>query len=204
MFKNKFPGKFIAVEGLSGSGASTQVTFIKDYLNKKGVKNWITEEPTNDVVGGIAKSYLVNNLQNTNPLSLQLLFAADRATHLDKDIRPKLQEGINVITNRYFLSSLAYGAVEISDADWLYQINSQFMLPDLTILLKVPVRVCLQRIKNDNLGLDLFNSAKKLEAVWKNYESVAKRYPNIRIFDGEKKPEEVFAEIQREIDKIIS
>lgn len=202
MFKNKFPGNFIAVEGLSGAGASTQVSNIQAYLNGNKTSNFITLEPTNNVIGGIVKGCLAKDWKIASPLALQLLFAADRANHLEMDIKPKLEKGVTVISNRYFLSSLAYGAVEINDQDWLYQINSQFMLPDLTILIKVPAKTCMERIKGDNLGLELFNNEEKLSAVWKNYEAISKKYPNIKIIDGEKNREEVFAEIKKEIDKL--
>ncbi|HNW09342.1 MAG TPA: dTMP kinase [bacterium] len=202
MFKNKYPGKFIAIEGLDGSGASTQTARIADHF-KTGKKSfWTTQEPTSSVIGGIIKSSLTGDWKMVNPYSLQLLFAADRANHLTKDIIPRLAKGLTVITDRYFLSSLAYGSLDINDDDWLYNINSQFILPDLTILLKVSPKVCLTRIKDNRQSLELFEQAEKLQKVWRAYELLSKKYPGIKVIDGEKPEKEVFEEIIREVSNL--
>ena len=203
MFKNKFKGKFIAIEGLDGCGSTTQVIKLGEYLKKNKKPYLLTHEPTNNVIGGIIKGYLDGDLKLTSPASLQLLFAADRANHLDKEIIPSLKNGINVISDRYFLSSLAYGALDISDSNWLYQINDQFLIPDLTILVKASAKICVQRIKDNRLSVELFKDEKKLQKVWENYEALSKKYPNIKVVDGEKTPEEVFEEIRKEIDGVI-
>lgn len=202
MFKNKYPGKFIAIEGLDGSGASTQTAKIADYFKNDKKSFWTTQEPTSSVIGGIIKSSLTGDWKMPSPYSLQLLFAADRANHLDKDIIPRLAKGITVVTDRYFLSSLAYGSLDIEDHGWLYDINSQFILPDLTILLKVSAKTCLNRIKDSRSSLELFENEGKLQKVWRAYELLSKKYPGIKVIDGEKPKEEVFGDIVKEIGKI--
>lgn len=203
MFKNRLKGKFIAVEGLDGSGASTQVAAISSFLKKNKKTHLITQEPTNSVIGGLIKSYLTGDLKIASPESLQLLFTADRANHLKKEIIPKLEKGINVITDRYFLSSLAYGSLEINDTDWLFNINDQFIIPDLTILIKVSAKICTARIKESRNGIELFEKEEMLNKVWKTYETLAKKYPNIKVIDGEKSEEEVSDDIFKELTKII-
>ncbi len=202
MFKNKYPGKFIAIEGLDGSGSSTQAAKIASYFKKMKQPFWATQEPTSSVIGGIIKSCLTGDWKMDSPLSLQLLFAADRANHLEKDIIPRLAKGVNVLTNRYFLSSLAYGSLEIADNDWLYNINDQFILPDLTILLKVSAKTCITRIKEGRSSLELFEGEDKLQKVWRAYELLSKKYPGIKVIDGEKSEEEVFGEIVKEISRL--
>lgn len=203
MFKNRFSGKFIAIEGLDGSGASTQVAKLNRYCQKEKINHWLTQEPTGSVIGGIIKSCLAGDWKIASPHSLQLLFAADRGNHLAKEIIPRLKDGANVITDRYFLSSLAYGSLEVEDSNWLYQINDQFILPDLTILIKVRAKICVQRIKESRSGLELFESEEKLNKVWQTYERLSKKYPDIKVVDGEKSEEEVFEEIVKEVEKII-
>ncbi|MEK7072782.1 MAG: dTMP kinase [Patescibacteria group bacterium] len=203
MFKNKFKGKFIAIEGLDGCGKTTQVIKIENYLKKIKKPFKLTNEPTNNVIGGIIKAYVEGDIKLSSPVSLQLLFAADRANHLEKEIIPNLQNGINVITDRYFLSSLAYGALNIADDKWLYNINDLFLLPDLTILIKTPTKTCVKRIRANRLGMELFEDEDKLQKVWNNYERLSQKYPNIAVVDGEKSEDEVFEEIKKEIDKII-
>jgi len=203
MFKNKFPGKFIAIEGLDGCGATTQALKIENYFKKNNKSCLLTHEPTNNVIGGIIKAYVEGDIKLSSPTSLQLLFAADRANHLEKEIIPNLKKNINVITDRYFLSSLAYGALDIADDKWLYNINDLFLIPDLTIIIKTSAKTCVERIKENRLGVELFENEEKLQKVWKNYESLSKKYPNIAVIDGEKAENEVFEEIKKEIDKII-
>ena len=147
MYKNRYQGKFVAIEGLSGSGATTQAYRLQEHFKNQKISVHITREPTNDVVGGIAKGCVTKDWKISSPQALQLLFAADRANHLIREIIPNLEKGNHVITDRYFLSSIAYGSIDINDKDWLYQINDQFIIPDLTILLKVPAKICLKRVK---------------------------------------------------------
>ena len=200
MFKNKHEGKFIAIEGLDGSGATTQAMKISEWL-KRSV--WLTQEPTNGVIGAMIKSALTGDWKMDNPAGLQLLFAADRANHLEKEIIPRLEKGINVITDRYFLSSIAYGSLEIDDTEWLFHINEQFLLPDLTILVAATAKTCAKRLKDDFRTLALANNEEKMQKVWQTYEKISKKYPNIKVVDGEKEEEEIFEEIKKEIGKII-
>jgi len=203
MFKNKFKGKFIAIEGLDGCGSTTQALKIEVYLKKIKKPCWLTHEPTIGVIGGLIKAYVQGDIKLNSPASLQLLFAADRANHLAKEIMPNLDNGFNVITDRYFLSSLAYGALEIGDDRWLYNINDLFLLPDLTLLIKTSAKTSIKRIKANRLGLELFEKEDKLQKVWNNYEKLSKKYPNIVVIDGEKAAEEVFEDIRKELDNLI-
>jgi len=203
MFKNKYPGKFIAIEGIDGSGATTQALKLKEYLEEKNMPFWLTQEPTDGIIGSISKSHLSGTAKITDHIGLQLLFAADRANHLDQEIIPRLQKGEVVISDRYFLSSVAYGSLNISDENWLYQINDQFLLPDLTILLKVPAKVGIERISESRLSFSMFEQEENLKKVWDNYEKISKKYPNIVIIDGEKSEEDVFRDIRAAIEKII-
>lgn len=201
MYRNKHKGVFIAIEGLDGSGASTQVDRIKQYFKSQKKPAYFTAEPTTDIIGGIIRACLSGEWKMDNPEALQLMFASDRANHLTKEIIPQLEKGRAVITDRYFLSSIAYGSLDITDTEWLSQINSQFILPDLTILLKVSVDVCVKRIKKARTGIELFDNKNKLNKVWQTYLSISKKYPNIVIIDGEKEEDEVFNDIKEILEK---
>lgn len=202
MFKNQNKGKLIAIEGLDGSGATTQTKMIADYFKKNKINHLITQEPTSSAIGGLIKSQLTGDWNLTSPEALQLLFAADRANHLEKKIIPKLRKGTHVVTDRYFLSSVAYGSLDINDLDWLYKINDQFIVPDLTILIKISAKTSHKRIKIQN-GMELFDNEAKLQKVWETYEKIAKKYPNIKVIDGEKTEDEVFWEIKKIIGNLI-
>jgi len=188
-------GKFIVFDSLDGAGNSTQVKLLADYLNKIGKKTQITKEPTSYLIGGLIKSQLSRDWKSSQ-VCLQLLFAADRAYHLEKEILPLLKKGINVISDRYFFSSLAYGNLEINDMNWLIEINRKFLLPDLTFFLKVSPKICIQRIKKDRFQITLFEKEKILKKVWKNYEILAKKFKNVFVINGERSIEKIAQEIR--------
>lgn len=209
MQKNPYPGKFIVLEGLDGSGQSTQGGRLVDFLNSSKDKfrfglpgAHLTKEPTNNLIGGLIRGQLTHNWKST-PECLQLLFAADRAHHLEKEIIPLLEKGIWVISDRYFFSTIAYGWLEISDWQWLKVINSHFLLPDLTILLKVSSRVCVERMKKARFGIELFEKEQVLKKVWQGYEKLAKEFDNVYTINGEQSVEKVFSEIEKIITKIL-
>ena len=195
MIKNPFQGKFIVFDSLDGAGNSTQVKILADYLNKIGKKTHVTKEPTFSLIGGLIKSQLTNDWKSSQ-ICLQLLFSADRAYHLEKEVIPLLKRGINVISDRYFFSTLAYGNLEIKDLDWLISINKKFLLPDLTFFLKVSPKTCIQRIKKDRFEITLFERERTLEKVWKNYQKIAKMFENVFVINGEKEIEKVAKEIR--------
>jgi len=116
------------MEGLDGAGLSTQATLLARYLRGKSKKVLLTKEPTSLPIGKLIKSILSRN-HEVSLLALQLLFAADRAEHLEKEIEPALRTNHIVISDRYILSSLAFGSVD-NDVEFLKQINSRFRRPD--------------------------------------------------------------------------
>jgi dTMP kinase len=195
MIKNPYKGKFIVFDSLDGAGNSTQVKLLADYLNAIGERTHITKEPTSYLIGGLIKSQLTHDWK-ASPECLQLLFCADRAYHLEKEITPLLKKGINVISDRYLFSTLAYGNVNIKDLDWLIEINKKFILPDLTFFLKVSPKICIERIKKERFEVTLFEKEKILRKVWKNYEILAKKFKNVFIINGERPPEEIAKEIR--------
>ncbi len=106
-----------------------------------------------------------------------------------------LKKGITVICTRYILSTLAYGSIDIKDTQWLINLNKKFIWPDITFLLKVSPKICIQRIKKERFHKELFEEEDKLKKVYKNYLKFAKKFKNIYIIDGEKSIKEVGEEI---------
>jgi len=196
MEKNIYPGKFIVVEGLDGAGATSQIKLLAQYLKKEKNKVHITREPTQYLIGGLIKSWLANDWKST-PECLQLLFTADRAYHLDKEIIPLLKKGITVISDRYFFSTLAYGLLEIEDKKWLFDINNKFLLPNFVIFVDSSPEVCIQRIKDERFSVELFEKLEKLKKVRKSYLEVLKEFKNIHIINGDKSIEDVFSDVKK-------
>jgi len=201
MKKNPYPGKFIVIDGIDGAGKSTQGEFIAEFYKNKASGAYLTAEPTNDLIGGLIRGRLSGKWQSP-PECLQLLFAADRAQHLEKDVMPKLRSGVNVVCDRYFMSSLAYGSIDLS-LDWLAGINSIFLKPDLTIFLDTDVGSCSRRIKENGRSVEMFESEMILEKVRENYFKIIEYYGKemeVAIVNGNVSKEEVFCQIKVLLD----
>lgn len=203
MLKNIYPGKFIVFDSLDGSGQSTQAEKLVDFLNspERRLKfgrlgAHLTKEPTSSLIGGLIRSQL-NHDWKSSPECLQLLFCADRAYHLEKEIIPLLERGIFVVCDRYLFSTIAYGSLGVKDRGWLVALNQNFLLPDLTFFLKVSAKTCVERIKNSRYEVDLFEKVKILSKVWENYERLAEEFENIYILNGERPIDEIFEDIKK-------
>jgi len=196
MQKNPYSGKFIVIEGLDGSGQTTQAKLLRDFFVKEGYKVILTKEPTLDSKAGKKIREVLDEKLKIEPAKLQELFSEDRKEHLENKISPALKERKIVISDRYFFSTFAYGVADGLDLDWLIKLNDNFLLPDLTFILKVGPQVCIQRIEKRGAEIKLFEKKEKLEKVWQTYAILPNRFENVYIVDGEKTKEEVFSQIK--------
>ncbi len=197
MLKNPYSGKFIVFEGLDGSGQSTQTQLLGDFLIKNGHNVVLTKEPTKDSEAAKKIRHILEKKDSgVDPLHLQELFAQDRGEHLEKLITPALKRGRTVISDRYFFSSFAYGAASGIDLEKLIELNREFLLPDLAIILKVRPEVCMARIGKRGEPRTLFEEKEKLAKVWQIYEVLPKRFNNAYIINGEKPIEDVFEDVK--------
>lgn len=201
---NRSKGKFIVLEGLDGSGQSTQVELLKNFLTEKGIKVLATKEPTIQSEAGRKIKSILEQKEKIDSAELQKLFAQDRKEHLEKLIIPALQRGEFVISDRYFFSTFAYGVSDGLDLDWLIKINDDFLLPDVIIVLRVKPGVCIKRIESRGTEKTLFEKEQKLAKVWETYEILPSRFKNSIIIDGERTIPEVFEDTRKIIiEKII-
>ncbi len=198
----KYSGLFIAFEGLDGSGEEIQASLLYGLLKQKGYNSYLTREPTDHLIGGLIKGALVGEW-STDARALQLLFAADRANHLAKEIEPKLETGKIVITDRYAFSSIAFGSTSIGDTNWLEGINSQFIMPDLVFLIKVRPKICAARLKQSRYDLELFKKEEQLAKVEEAYAKLALKHKNIYVIDGEREEAEILGEIAAIVEKAL-
>lgn len=201
MKKNNFGGLFVAFEGLDGSGSSTQVNRLVENLRSDGLKSYQTKEPTNNIIGGLIRGQLTGDWR-AGMECLQLLFAADRAHHLDREIIPALKKGKIIISDRYFFSTIAFGSIDV-DKQWLLTLNEQFIYPDIIFLIKVPPKICVQRMQENRLELELFEEEQKLNKIWKTYEWLANEFKNVFILDGSKSREQIAGEVHEIVKKAI-
>ena len=203
MKKNIYQGKFIVFEGLDGSGLSTQAKLLKEYLENRGIKTVLTKEPTkNSSIASKIHQALSHQIE-IDSLQLQKLFAQDRREHLENLIIPSLKEGKFVISDRYFFSSFAFGSEKEEDLEKIIELNKDFLMPDLVLLLKVRPKVCIERIKKRGEEIKLFEKEEKLEKVWKNYQKLVDIFDVIKVIDGEQEIDKVQREVVGIVDKMI-
>ena len=146
-------GIFIAFEGGEGSGKSTQAKLLKGWFEEEGHTVTLTREPGGSTLGNdLRKILLANETGDISPRAEALLYAADRAHHVYSVIRPALDRGEVVITDRYFDSSIAYqGAGRTLSSNEVARISrwaTESLYPTLTIILDQPADIGLQRKKN--------------------------------------------------------
>src|SRR4030042_2754951 len=166
---NPFPGFFIDIEGLDGSGQSTQVQLLRKVLDLKGITSLVTKEPNEDCyLGKEIRQILRKKEKVESPLKLQQMFVDNRQDHLKRIIIPNLKKGVLVITDRYLWSNVAFGSIDL-DKERLLDLNKDFILPELTIFIKVAPEICLARIAKEREGVELFEKEEKLKRVWKTY-----------------------------------
>jgi dTMP kinase len=149
----KIEGLFISFEGGEGSGKSTQSKLLKEWFETEGKSVVLTREPGGTTLGkNLRKILLDNSTGDISPRSEALLYAADRAHHVYSLIRPALERGDVVITDRYFDSSIAYqGAGRVLSSSEVARINrwaTESLFPTITIILDQPADIGLSRIKN--------------------------------------------------------
>lgn len=186
---------FIVFEGIDGAGKGTQAKMLAFWLRKKGYEVFLTKEPTNGEVGKLIKKILKKD--EINPRSIALLFAADRAEHVDR-IKKELDMGKIVLSERYLLSSLAYQGASGLELEWIYEINKFAIKPDLTIYLDIPPEVGLKRIKTRDLR-EFFERVEFLVKVREIYHTLINKEENIIVIDATKDIGDIQREIRRRL-----
>lgn len=179
---------FISFEGIDGSGKSTQVLLLKNYLSNCGYKVIRTKEPT------------VQISDNYDPVSLFLVYTVDRHFHVNKLIAPALEAGNIVICDRFTDSTVAYQGYGMG-VDLAHGKNEETLNPDITFWLDITPQQAIDRqISRSHQEQELAF----LEQVRAGYLALYTKYPNrIRRIDGSGTIEEVFNQIKSIIESIL-
>ena len=191
---------FISVEGIEGCGKSTLVNGLSQYLQEKKIEYIITKEPGSTTIGKILRSILLDKKQKIDPLTELTMMFSDRLDHLDKVIKPSLEKGKIVITDRYIDSTYAYQGAGRGISKILIDNlvrKTEIMLPDRTILLDLDPEVGLKRASSRN-ELDRFES-ENLEfhkRLRKSFLDAADANPD-RFFtvDAEQEPDNILQSV---------
>jgi dTMP kinase len=145
-------GVFISFEGGEGCGKSTQSKLLKEYLEEQGHTVTLTREPGGTKLGKELRDILLHTHDHVSPRAEALLYAADRAHHVETLIRPALERGEIVITDRYLDSSIAYqGAGRVLSPGEVGRISrwaTESLIPTLTIIIDLPAEIGLGRLKS--------------------------------------------------------
>ena len=195
--KNPYSGKFIAIEGIDGSGKTTQAQLLCKELGEKGISAYCTKEPTDEPTGKMIRQVLAGELKMP-PVALQYLFNADRAVHQEQFIK-HLEKGEYIITDRYFWSSVAYAIADLQKVDDYYltvfsllSFYNQFLVPDSTFYLLVKPKTGTHRIGETGKILEIYDHEDKLVKIKKGYDFLLQKFPEeFVIIDAEKGIEEV-------------
>ncbi|MCY7421477.1 MAG: dTMP kinase [Chitinophagaceae bacterium] len=182
---------FIALEGIDGSGKSTQLKLLTEKLEAEGHKVYATFEPTNRPIGAMIRTMLKGD-SHTDDRIIAGLFVADRLDHLLNDengIVKKMQEGYTVICDRYCFSSYAYQGTHMS-MDWVIAANSMsasILRPDVNVFIDIDPDVSMQRITSNRETIEIYetlDNQKKVRAKFFEAFELLKDQENIFIVDG--------------------
>lgn len=189
------PGKFITFEGVDGAGKSTHLNWFAERLRQRGVEILVTREPGGTPLGEHLRELLLNQPMHAETEAL-LMFAA-RFEHIEQVIRPALQRGAWVLSDRFSDASFAYqgGGRGLSTAklELLEQWVHANLQPDLTLLFDIPVEVARQRLSN-NVSLDRFEQEQSdfFERVRAGYLERRRKHPErFRLIDAAQTPSQV-------------
>jgi len=191
-------GAHISLEGIDGSGKTTQAYMLLTWLRGLGYRARYSAEPTYGRIGSVIRLH-VYRTRNTPPEYEALLFAADRVEHYGKFIRPLVARGWIMISDRYLHSSLAYQGVMLRDVEWVREINRFSPPPDLAILIDVQVEKALQRIKRRKIK---FEKRELLSKVQREYRRLVECGEMERV-DGEGAVEDVAADVRDVVMKFL-
>lgn len=202
---------FIVFEGIDGSGKSTQAKLLKERLVKEGYKIYSTFEPTDSPIGSLIRNIFSRRIISDNR-AIAALFVADRIDHLLNPVNgilKKLEEGYTVVCDRYYFSSYAYHADDLS-LDWLVEANSisqNLLKPDINIYIDIAPEVSMDRLNRDRSSLEIFENLENLRKVRRKYHEAfhyLKEVEKVSIIDGSRSIEEVSSDIFEKVKDLYS
>jgi dTMP kinase len=186
-------GALIVLEGIDGAGTTTQSALLTAALDRHGIAAHRTREPSDGPVGRLLRQILAGEHAPTDATTLSLLFAADRADHIQREVEPALAAGRAVVSDRWYHSSLAYqGAGE--ERAWIAELNRRARRPDLTIFLRVAPEVAAGRRHASGRPDELFDALALQRRIASGYEEIMKELAGserIATVDGEQPVDQV-------------
>ena len=201
-------GKFITLEGIEGSGKSTNLETIQFILDQYNIDYVLTREPGGGPLGPHLRKLLLDKDQSISPSVEMLLMMADRRDHVDNLINPNLDKGIWVISDRYLDSTIAYqGGGRQLDINLITSLSAALKLPtpDFTLLFDLPVDVALERAK-ERSELDRFEREPKdfHSRIRESYLELASTNHRIKTIDSSKDFESVSLQVENYLTEFLN
>jgi dTMP kinase len=181
-------GVFIVIEGLDGSGKTTQAILLAKRLNSSH-NTVLTAEPSRGKIGTFIRESCLYEDKRLPTEAEALLFAADRVEHMQNEIKPALDEGKLVICDRYVYSSIAYQGSAGLSLDWIKTINARALQADFAIFIDVAPERVLERLQRKKSVMETLETQQKVREV---YLKFVEKGELVRV-DGDK-PKEVVAD----------
>ena len=181
-------GIFIVIEGLDGSGKTTQANLLANKLSKT-YSVLCTAEPSYGKIGTFIREGCLYEEKRLPTEAEALLFAADRIEHMKNEISPALDEGKLVICDRYVYSSLAYQGSAGLSGDWIKTINARALEPDFAIFIDVSPERVLGRLHRQKSVMETLETQQKVREVYMKYVEKGE----LVLIDGDK-PKNIVAE----------
>jgi dTMP kinase len=201
---------FIALEGIDGSGKSTQVKLLAERLETKGHKVYATCEPTEGPIGKMIRE-IFNHRMEGDQRTIAALFVADRLEHLlnkQNGIVKMMEDAYTVITDRYYFSSYAYHSVHV-DMDWVIESNklsAEILRPDLNIYIDISPGVSMKRIKSDRSSVEMYETLENQKLVHSKYAEAFERQKSVEkilVVNGDQPVEKISEEIWRAVQPLL-
>ena len=180
-------GVFICIEGLDGSGKTTQAVLLTERLYKSHNAIYTTE-PSHGKTGTFIRECCLYEKKRLPTAAEALLFAADRIEHVENEIKPALAEGKLVICDRYIYSSLAYQGSAGLSLDWIKTINSHALQPDFGIFIDVSPERVLERLQRKKSVMETLETQQKVREIYLKFVEKGE----LILIDGDK-PKEIIA-----------
>ena len=166
--------KFLAIEGIDGSGKSSVVLKLVEYLNKNHCPTLHTYEPYGSFITSTIYDVLYDRISQPDPRVMATLFTAARMHHIDRVIRPALSQGLNVVCDRYIFSTFAYNTSPETPREYVENMHVEFYLPpDHIFYLHCDADTALERVKSRKGKKSIFdNNINKLKDVYNEYQAL--------------------------------
>jgi dTMP kinase len=166
LLETKRNGLFICIEGIDGSGKTTQARRLVRTLKKKEYNAVYTTEPSKGTFGKIIRKHILQGNNRVPTVIEAILFAADRIDHIQNEIKPLLEIGKIVICDRYVYSSIAYQGAASLNQKWIREINKDAIKPDLAIYIDVPPKIVISRIKRKKSVMETLQTQDKVRKLY--------------------------------------